>query len=152
MLSVFIVWVLFSILCVRSELQFFLFAYISSMFQIRLASFFSLSLRDWLFFRGFTSSQINAVSCISNALALLPKRYSTGKKWCCKFAYFVSISAELWLRSLIRETFAVDRKKFTMQASVNQWTGELILTANCGWVADAREIFHAVEREHDDDK
>lgn len=34
---------------------------------------------------------------------------SIGKRWCCKFAYFIFISAQPWLHSLIRETFAAGK-------------------------------------------
>lgn len=81
----FMISVSFSILCVRSELHF-LFEYICFIFPSR----WTVERFADFFFLGILSSWIYVVSCVQNAFALLSKLHSSGKKWCCKFAFLLS--------------------------------------------------------------
>lgn len=89
----------------------FLFEHISQHFPNTFAFFFRLveRLRDSLTSFFLLRDGRSSLSCVIMHLKCPhPKLHSSGKKWCCKFAYF---AVELWLRSLIRETVAVKRKK-----------------------------------------
>lgn len=113
-LSVFIVRVLFRILCV-CEVNC---TFYTHTFPVCFKSHFELvSLLLGMTERltlsgGFLSSWITAASCISNFLVPPhPSYHSSGKEWCCKFVYLTPIVAELWFCSSIHETVVVDRKR-----------------------------------------